>query len=220
MGGFFVKFPNAANGVSKIYTAEILGLIGVACLLVSAIIAVIGVVTESAAILGSLPFIIAYGVLAIISFILQIVGINKASKDDAKFKNAFVWLIIAIIAAGAQGAFAESNEAISSLFQAITNVANLLVTVYVLQGCISLAKQLGNSDVEAMGNKTIKMIIISYAIILAMLVITIIFGLIGKGEGAAAIIVAILGIAVAVVSIIAYIIYLKTLSRAKKMLNE
>lgn len=213
----FMKFPNAANGVSKIYTAEILALIGAVCGLVGAIVIAVGVAADSALALGSLPFVLAAGILLIIAFILNIVGVNNASKDEVKFKNAFIWLIAGIVAALAQSIFAN-NELLSSLFETLSSLFQLLSTIYVIQGTMSLARQMGNADVEGMGAKTLKLILVSYIIIIVIRVIAAIFAAI-ESATALVLVVAILGIVVFVIQIIAYIIYLKMLSRAKKMLN-
>ena len=212
-----MRFPNAADGVSKIFTAEILALVAAACGLVGAIIAAIGAAVESAAVLGSLPFMLAAGILLIIALIINIIGVNKASKDEEKFKSAFLWLVLGIVASVIQGFFSE-NEIVSSIFQTLVTVFQLLSTIYVIQGSMALAQKLGNSDVEAMGNKALKLIIATYLIIVVINIVAAIFNVI-EGSTALALIAAILGIVVFVLQIITYVIYLKMLSRAKKMLN-
>ena len=101
-----MKFPNAENGVKKLFTAEILQIIAAVAL---AAAAVMGLVTLANAAnenagatlgfgAGTLVFSIGGAVVSLIAFILTIVGLVKASKDDDGFKTALAFIILAVVA--------------------------------------------------------------------------------------------------------------------------
>lgn len=99
-----MRFPNAAAGVKKIFTAEILALIGAIATVIGTISALIAVAaaannsTGGTAVAGgaSVIFLLGAGVLGIIAFIMNIIGINSAAKDEASFKTALICVIVGI----------------------------------------------------------------------------------------------------------------------------
>ena len=107
-----MRFPNALEGVKKIYKAEVIGLIGALFGFVAAILALAGVSAGEdglglVAVGGIL--IIAMAVLLVISFIMNLVGLNKAKPDEENFKNALTMVIIGIIAGILLGATKEGT---------------------------------------------------------------------------------------------------------------
>ena len=109
-----MRFPNAYNGVKKIFSAEILHLVAVILMavgLVTAVIAgVVGTAVGDAAeltegefvvtvggIIGAVSILAVGGILALIAFILQIVGVGQAMKDESYFKTAFIFIFVSVI---------------------------------------------------------------------------------------------------------------------------
>ena len=100
-----MTFPNAYHGVKKIFTAEILSIIAAFLALVTAVVAIVAAVSmaageedaAAAAGLGTVGLIIASGVLYIISYIMNLVGLHQAGKDEANFKTAFIIMIFTLI---------------------------------------------------------------------------------------------------------------------------
>ena len=77
-----MKFPNAEKGIRKIFTAEILGLISAIGVAITAILASN---MEDAASSLKVAIIVCgalTGVLMLISYIINIVGVTQASKDE------------------------------------------------------------------------------------------------------------------------------------------
>ena len=220
-----MTFPNAHNGVKKIFTAEILSLIAAVALIVASIVSIIGAKaigtaqTESAkaaafGVAGGLAvFGIASSVLMVIAYILTLVGIISAMKDEASFKTALIFAVIGLVAAGVASVF--STGVTGSIMQIVSNVANLMVTLYVVQGIVNLAAKLNDGDMVARGNKARWILTIAYCLpIIASLVASILA--INKAGVAAAVI----GLITALLTLVAYFIYLAYLSAAKKMLAE
>ncbi len=216
-----MRFPNAAAGVKKIFTAEILTLIAAIATLISTILLV---VTLGAAASGSKGgtiaaggftaiLFVAAGIVGIVAFIMSIVGISNASKDEPTFKTALICVIVGIVGSLVASIF-SGNAVVSSIGSLVTNVANLFVTIFVITGIIRLADQLNNAEVGNKGNNILKMIIaISVLAIIANLIVLIMGGRVSVVAG-------IIAIVAAVLEIVQYIMYLSFLSNAKAMLAE
>lgn len=215
-----MTFPNAYQGVKKIFLAQILALISVAALLITSFAALgtIGAAaggSDAGAVAGlgiTAIFGIGYLVLALLAFIFQIIGISKASKDEPAFKIA-LYLIIAGIAVSIIGGFMAEGSVIKSIFTVATDVINLAITVYVIQGIRNLAVKLGNTEMDNKGNNIFKIIIAVYVCIFIARIVSMI-----SGGTATSVIAAVFAIIAAVLSIIQYVIYLIYLNKAKAML--
>ena len=116
-----MQFPNALQGVKKIYKAEILSLIAAACIIIAGLLAIVAAAGESLGVVVIAGiFGVASAVLLIIAFIMNIVGVKRASLDEPAFKTAFYVLIIGIIAGIVMGAF-QSNSFTWSSWPATTS---------------------------------------------------------------------------------------------------
>ena len=218
-----MKFSNAAKGVSKIFTAEILGLIAFVLMGIGSI-AVIGAAassgdTVSNAAAGS---IVGGGILAtigaiimIIGAIINIVGLVQAGKDEPFFKYALyamiIYFIVSLIISIALSASGSAKDYASNGGTLI----NLIVNVLVIQGIINLANAKQDAKVAQKGLLIFKLIIV-------VTVLQIIASIIGVAtqSTAAAVVVLVLAIVALVLGIIRYFIYLSMLSNAKKMLAD
>lgn len=218
-----MRFPNAFNGVKKIYTAEILAVIAAAALLIVALLGFglkdIDVENIDAAQAGSVGGILiltlAAGVISIVSLIMMIVGLNQAKLDEPAFRTALILSVVSLVLA-VVGTFVESsNEVAGSFISVATSVLSLASTIFVVKGIINLAEQLTRGDMVERGNTLIK-------IIIGVNIIGIVTGLIGaiiKVEENSTMVV-ILSLVSTIASIAALVIYLVYLSHAKKMLQE
>jgi len=230
-----MKYPNAANGVKKIFTAEILALIGGVCAGLTLLMSLLVVESAENISQGNITdlstgsylaggaaaviFALAAGVLIIIAFILNVIGVNKASKDEegsGNFKIAFIIIFVGLAASVLGTALNTTAPSISKFCSTAGQVCNLISTYFILEGISEFAKKLGN---ETLADKALKMI---YAILCCQLlgiVIESVPNFAGAGTFAAGIAIALVLVGVAL-SIIAYVLYLKILSEAKKMLAE
>lgn len=221
-----MQFPNAHKGISRIYTAEILMLIGVIPTVLAIFAGIVGIAAQNspdgagvaigfAATAGI--FAIVGGVLAIIALIMNITGVNLASKDEPTFKNALIWLIVGLVVSFISSALTSSNSGLADILKAIGNICSFLTTYYVITGIGVLADKLGNAEVKALGQKTLKLILYSYVVLIAAMLIAGILTLVGAGQ-AGATVAMILSLVATVMSIIVFVLYLRLLSKAKKML--
>lgn len=225
-----MKFPNAANGVKKIFTAEILSLISSVCVFVTIVLMLAALASTAGAVsdgsdgaavsalasgAGTVVFGIATVVLAIIAFILNIVGITKASKDEESFKMALYALIGGIILSVIGSAFTNVNGYVSSIMQALQVVADLLVLLYVIQGVRYLALKLNRPDIDQKGQNLFKIIFCVLVLQFIARMVVVIFG--GQAASVTAAVIALIAV---VLSFVQYILYLAFLAKAKKMLAE
>jgi len=214
-------FPNAYEGVKKIYKAEIMALIASVLLLIGSIISATGLQAgESTAsgeglLVGGGLLVIVAAVLMIIAAIMNIIGVNRASKDEAAFKNALIALLFGIAANILTSAF-SNNPTISSIGKTLANVTEILASYYICTGIINLADRLSDSDVSARGKK-IRSILMG--IWVASAVLNVLTTLFGTNE-TMQVVIGIIAIVAGIISIVAYFLYIGLLGRAKNMLAK
>ncbi len=211
-----MTFPNASKGVKRIFLAAILMLIADAVSVIAAILGAAGLKSESSGlILGAGALLIALAILTIIAFIINITGVNLASKDEGAFKYALIALIVGIAANIVISAF-SSDSFLSNLGNTISTATEFLSCYFIITGVVNLADRLGDAAVSAKGRKIRMIILCVYGCSAVLSLLAAIFSM----SGTLMTIVGIVGIAAGVVSIIATFMYLSLLSKAKKMLAE
>ena len=218
-----MQFPNALEGVKKIYKAEILELIAGIVGLVAALLMVIGAagmeadsdVAAVGGILGGGVLLIAVAVLSIISFIMSIVGVKKAMPDEENFKNAFYVLIVGIVAGIVIGC-AKAGGILSDTGETVSSICSFLAQYYIITAIIVLAQRLGDGEMETKGTKTRSMLMVVWVIRIIFQVIDIFVGKNATVDTASAI----LALLAAIVGIIAYFMYLGLLKKARVMLEQ
>lgn len=215
-----MKFNNAYEGVKKIFTAEILSLIVSICSTITQALPVIALAAAAsksdtgtfASLGGFAVFAIGSIVLAIIAFILKLIGVSKASKDEPAFKIAFYMIFVGIAASVVSGIF-SSNPTVHSIVALVIDIIDLAVTVYIIQGIMNLAKKLNDESMVDKGKNIFIIIIVIYMLIIIAQIVNLIIG-----SAAALVISAVVIIVSGILSIIQYFLYLSYLNKAKKML--
>ena len=221
-----MTFPNAYEGVKKIFTAQILEIIASVVAVAAGIAAAVFIAAANSdaagAAIGSGTGMLVFGlgasVLGIIALILTLVGLKRAGIDEDSFRQGFITAIIVLALKIAYGIL--SSVAGTTIFDdMVLGIANILevgVTMYVIRGIGNLAEQLGDYDMTKKGNN----LFLVYAIILVISTILRFVGSIVSANSVAAIVAAVIAIIAGIGSVVAYIIYLVYLSQAKKMLSE
>ena len=219
-----MRFPNAYKGVKQIYTAEILSLVVGVLALIAAIIAIVagassdagasedavGATILSAGLIGLVTIILAF-----VAFIINILGISNASKDEEKFKQALIWLIVGIAGSTISG-FGDQGGVLNLLGELANTVSEIFVTFFVIGGITNLADKLGNTEMVKKGQSIVKMIVGLY---IAVLVLDIIDKVLGESDFAI-ISGGVIGIIALIVAVVIIVAYLSFLSKARKMLAE
>ena len=226
-----MKFPNAASGVKKIFTAEILSLIAAFLIIVAAVMALSAFgsikgfeATQSTAAaagafasgFGMAIFSVGSLVLAIIAFIFNILGVVQSSRDESSFKIALYALIAGIVFTCLSSVFENLKIGpLSGAMTALATVAELIVTLYVIQGIRLLASRLNNREVDNQGQKIYMIILIVLILRLIANILVAIFG--GRFTTTLALSFYMASI---VLSLVQYIMYLVFLAKGKKMLAQ
>ena len=212
-------FSNAYEGVKKIHKAEILALIATILILIGSIVSATGLqagedtASGSGLLVGGGLIVIGAALLMIIASFLNIIGVNRASKDEPAFKNALIALLVGIVANIVVSAF-SGNSTVSSIGKTVNNVTEILASYFICTGIISLADRLGNSAVSASGKKVRSILM---GIWVASAVLNALAILFGTNETMQTII-GITAIVSGIISIVAYFLYIGLLGEAKKML--
>lgn len=217
-----MKFQNAATGVKRIFTAEILKLIAAIVTVIGIVMTIVTVAAANAnsqggtiaAGVGTVLLIAAASILALIGGIMALVGIINASKDEGAFKTALILIIISLIAAVVGGIFYQ-NTTVQSICQIVQNLMSIFVTVFVIRGITNLAVKIGNDEVAKQGKSLLTIIVVFYALSLIANILVLVFG-----GMFASVLGGVLAVVALVLNIIAYIVYLSLLSKGKNMLAE
>ena len=215
-----MTFPNALEGIKKIYKAEILELIAAIVGLVAAVLMVVGLASGSdegigAGVLGGGALLIVMAVLSVIALIMSIIGAKRAMPDEANFKNAFYCMIVGIIASIVIG-FAKSDSVLSNSGETISSITSFLTQYYIVSALIVLAERLGDAAMQNKGANVRKILIVMWIIRIILQIISI---FVERSE-TLGVIAGIIALIAAIVGIIAYIMYLSLLSKARTMLQK
>ncbi|MCR4610643.1 MAG: hypothetical protein K5644_01975 [Lachnospiraceae bacterium] len=213
---------NARNGIGKVFTAEVLQIVAAACTLIMGILTA---VTIGAAANGSVGgtvgagvgagvFAFAASIMAVIAYILMLVGLNKAGQDNDQIKAAFTLSIITLIVSIVVGLISSFVGAgyswISDLGQLVALILSLVITYKILMGCAEL-----NSALADKANSTWKMYMIVIILDIVVTIVTVILGVMGI-TAVSAVAYLILVILDVVFDVISYIMFLMFLARARK----
>ncbi len=234
-----MRFPNAFKGISKVFAAEILKLIATGLIIATGVAGVVSVspeliekAAEGAQISGdvaasnvNLGGIIAMGILGvgamilyIIAYIMNLVGLRQASKDEDAFGSAFgisIAVLIISIATAVLTASSIGGNIPDEIASTARTVCEIIVMILVVTGIMNLSDRLNNERMSGLGRAII--VIIAIFVIGAAVVtfISIFFG----GYGWAQRVDGIIDIVRGVVLFIGYIAYIIYLGKAKKMLR-
>jgi hypothetical protein len=212
-----MKFENAKKGIKRVYNAEILSIIaGIIAIVAAVLILVLGTVNKEGKAnitdVISLISLIVAGIIAIIAYFLNIVGIVNASKDSEDFKNALYVLIAGIVVSLLSTILSKKFPSLSSGLNITENVCELLVSYYIINGCTSIAHQIGKADVEESGKRTMRLFITVWIISIAIQALGKIIERVSKTQ-VLSIIAGLLAIVALVLGLVCYIIFLKLLRK-------
>ena len=219
-----MTFPNAADGIKKLFIAEVLALISsiaIACSVIFSKPVVSGEEVLDFAATGSEVTIVAIllgigGIIALIAYILQMVGIAKAAKDEETFKKALYLIIFSIlfsIAGSVLAYFYPENTLLSNLGTVGTGVLDFLITFLVIGGIGMLGSKLNDEVLQDKSAKLLRIILL----VIVLKVIGNIIVLIFK-TNVTETVTTVLGVIILILTLIQYIVYLSLLTTAKRTL--
>lgn len=214
-----MRFQRAHSGISKIYLAELLALIGTVLMLLGLVLGFIGVKTDgqvtadatAGLALSALVTMVPGVLLPLIAAIVSFIGLKQASEDEpTDLRTAFFLsiasLLLPIISGVIQGVVGNANL-FSSLISMLGELAGILVTVFTVSGISRLMSRVGRHDLVDRGNK------ILWLLVAAQLASILVNFLRDKGTFAS-----IVSIAALLFSLVMYIMYLGFLRNARNAL--
>ena len=166
------SYSNAASGIRKVFTSEILDIINVIPIFIAVVLtaaaAAAGVLSLSGnteadgiftgVLIGALVAFIIFIVLAIISFILKLVGLSKAGKDHVYFKYAFGLVFIGILLVIGSSIF-TAYPVVSSLMSTGKEVVDVIIMIFTVYGCMQLLAEKGNESMVYSGFTVVNVMI-------------------------------------------------------------
>lgn len=242
-----MTYPNAHAGVKKVYSAHILYLIAVVLILAGVIWFAFSakMITSEGVDLSALEALqddpqnalnvvgptavpmLAGIVILIVAFIMHLVGLSKAGKDEGAFKAAFwvmiVWLILSVVLAfifpaNSEGASAQSlsiniGVGTSSVSSVVGLIACFIAMLLTVKGVMNLAGKLNRADMISRG-KTLTLLLVIEFVLNAVVSV---FGFLNTSDAVTAV-VGYVSYASTLFAIIVFFVMLGYLGSAKKML--
>ena len=219
-----MNYENVRKGVSKIFTGEIIGLFGSVALMVTAVLSVLALAMSETGESADTLFI-TIGILAIVSialmlvaYIINLVGVGQASKDESSFRSAFYMAIFGIVfsvLSGFLGNASEGNFFAQRLISMIPELVNLIMMICIVSGILNISATLHNSEMVSKGETILRIV---FTVAMISLVVRAVSGLIQSYVGTY-IVMSILAFS-GILSVVNYFLYLSYLSKVKKMLAE
>lgn len=162
-----MRFPNASKGVKKLFVSELFNIIST--ILVFAVAVFSTQVSDNVSLENGdneayilIGFFAASTFFSVIAFIVQLVGLNQARRDEKLFKKAMYFVLICgvstiVLSFSGYGMFGR-------IFAGIDEISTLLVNVYIIISIHGLADQLGNKRIQTHGKVTLLIVTIMFAV--------------------------------------------------------
>ena len=216
-----MRFPNAFRGIKKIWLAELLMLLAAVVGIIMVIVMAMNgtmvgediIINESVktpiAILG-----IITAVIALVAFILNLVGLINANNDDPAFRIALLVTILGIVAS-AISAIWSNNETLNKWMDTALTICSLFASYYVLTGIANLAEKMSDATTKALALKSRTLVEGSFC---ATALFKLIISIFKIQEGST--ISTILAVIALLLELVSYILYLRALNKGKQMLAK
>ncbi|MBR6443996.1 MAG: hypothetical protein IKS63_01020 [Firmicutes bacterium] len=210
-----MTYSNAYEGSKKLIVAEILVLIVAVGGIAVQVMLAGGVQTEigtakTAASIGTLCMIVT-----IVAYIVNLVGLNQAGKDEPFFKTAFAISLITVLVSVASSVLtAIGYESIQSIASLAGEILQIFIIIYVISGIVSLAQRMKDTKLEQTGKKMLPLI---PALMFISILVRLVNDVFGKGGETVA---GAVNIGTAAITFAAGIIYLILLVKAAKALGR
>ena len=216
-----MTYPKAYKGVKKVFIGEILEVIASLLAVVAATMTAIisagqGNEGMTAAVLGLSA---AAGVLAILGFVLQMVGLFQAGGDEYAFRTAFWTVIVIIVASVLQTTFTlipNIPSLVIRVLEVLINIATIFVVLFILNGICNLASKLHEEKMYRFGRFLTWVVVILYAVTALLSLLPVFFG---NAEWAVKV-AATLALIAAITELVTYVLIFIYIGKAVKMLKK
>ena len=213
-----MQFPNAYKGVKKIYLAELMMLVVAVLGIILAAIAVAGGATgkpvttmndTEIGIAAGLALLI--GVLVIVGFVMMLIGVINAKKDEDSFRIALYAILLGIAISVVNAVVGNKQPQIQRWLTLGASICSLFSTYYVLCGIGNLAERMGDGKVKMLADKARNVLCFTFAASYLLKLIPDFLGnpLLSNGVN-------VIGL---ILEIVSYGFFLVVLSKGKRMLS-
>lgn len=218
-----MRFPNAFRGVKKIWLAEMLMLL-VAILGIILVFVIAGnssvvgdeiILNEDAAKTPIAILGIGAALVALIAFVMNLVGLINARKDDSGFRIALIVTVLGIIASAISSIWGNDNKNLSKWMDIAITICSMWASYYVLTGIANLAEQYPDPETKALALKSRTWVEGTFC---ATAIFKFIINIFNIKDGST--IYTILSIVALLLELASYILYIRALSKGKKMLAK
>lgn len=214
-----MQYPSAYRGVKKLFIAEIISIVGAVLALTASVIAMalVNANADNPALLASGGVLIASSFVMVVAFVLQMIGLLQAGKDEPNFRSGFFVAIFGIVVSVVSAILASLNvSAVAcSILDSLSSVASVVVVIFTLSGVANLASALNNQPMFEKGKRLINWVTILFVVSIVLGLFPSFFS--APNEGIK-IMLGVMGIVAAIVELVIYINILVYLHRAIKML--
>ncbi len=222
-------FPRARKGVKKIFAAELITLFvslasGFLLIFFESEIRQLPQTIEGLSNGGSLEMngwivliiIGLAGVLSLFASLINLIGYIQASRDEASFLGALIFMLLNVVLSGFATFFQQSNEVFAGVFTISASIAELFMIILTVKGLVNLSYNLNSRKMVARGNVLLRLIAV---ICLLSVVAEILVFMFRLNVFVTSLLFSIM-ITNLVLSLVYYIIYLVYLSGCCAMLSE
>ena len=212
-----MKYPNALTGIKRICLSEIIALIASMIMAVCSVILMVcyeapELIVEAE--ISSIALFVALGIF-VFSYILQIVGIVRATKDEPAFRVSLIAIIAALVITVLEGIFFEGSHIVTFVLEIAGDVAEFFLVHYIIHGIMHLSEHLGRPDITKKGKNIFRVIYIAIGFEIVVRIFELIFGKeIGEQLSMP------FGIVASILKVVEYILFLSYIGKAKKLLEE
>ena len=145
-----MKYPNAYSGMTKIYISEIIALIASIIMVICSVFLMAcyndpDLIVETW--IFSAAVLVVLGVF-VFSYILQIIGIVRATKDEPAFRVSLIAIIAALVITVLECIFFEGNDVITFILEIASDVAQFFLVHYIIHGIMHISEHLGRDDIS------------------------------------------------------------------------
>ncbi|MBQ2677601.1 MAG: hypothetical protein IJF96_01650 [Firmicutes bacterium] len=211
-----MTYMEAYYGVKKVFIAQVLAAItALAGIAAAAIEANAGQGDGKAAeVLASFGGILL--ILTIVSYILSLIGLKQAARNEPFFRTAFTISLLGLVCSLGGGVLsAIGYESAQSIAEFANQMLQIMIIIYVIYGIISLAGKLKDEKLEQNGKRLVMLITV---LLFISIIISLMADMFSKKAGE--MVVGAVGIVSALLLFVSYVLYLILLGRAVKTLGE
>ena len=216
-----MKFPNAVNGVKKICLAEVLQILAVIMGISLIVVLVANNVTLGAEALNQenapSAFVSAFGIgaslVGLAAFVLNLLGVMTAQKDDDNFKKAFLFILIGIVCSAVSAVF-NSNDGLKRWMDTVSTLSSLFASYFVLSGIASLAGKYPDNATMNLALKARARLVGTFSATVLLQMIANIFPI------QSSTVLSVLCVSIPLMQLVSCMLYMMTLAKCRRMLAK